>query len=61
MGDHGVGKSSLIQRYCNGEFSENSLPADETSKYHDAKDEIIVGNKTIRLAITDTPGNDPYK
>ena len=57
MGDNGVGKSSLIHRYCNGEFSENSLPADETSKYHDAKDKIIVGNKSIRLLILDMTAN----
>ena len=58
MGNHNVGKSSLIQRYYNGEFSEKSLPVTKRPEYIE-KNEIIIGNKSIKLVIQDTYSRDP--
>ena len=50
-----VGKSSLAERYGNSNFKENSLPETNFAQYVE-KDKIIIGNKSIRLVMLDTPG-----
>ncbi len=52
MGAKGVGKSSLIHRYINGSFKENSLPETENPLYI-IKPDITISNNAIRLAIMD--------
>ena len=55
IGNQKVGKSSLAERYGNGNFKENSLPETTFAQYVE-KDKIIIGNKSIRLVMLDTPG-----
>ena len=55
LGIAGVGKSSLIERFVNGKFNENSLPKTDSALYL-TKDGIQNGSKNIKLHITDTPG-----
>ena len=55
IGHQTVGKSSLVERYGMGKFEEGSLPETMFSGYVE-KENIIIGNKSIRLVMLDTPG-----
>jgi small GTP-binding protein len=60
IGNQNVGKSSLIQRYVKGTYSDNGHPVIPTVQYH-YKDDIKNGNFNIKLEIMDTPGIDNYE
>ncbi len=58
VGDSGVGKSSLLNRYFDGEFFENynaTIGVDFKSK------EINVKEKTAKLQIWDTAGQERFR
>lgn len=55
VGLEGVGKSSLIKRYVNGTFTDNSLPKTPSAVFLE-KNDILSGTKKIKLIIMDTPG-----
>ncbi len=44
MGSHNVGKSSLIQRYCNGKFKEKNVTKTERCEFF-MKDKIKIAKK----------------
>jgi small GTP-binding protein len=54
IGNQSVGKSSLIQRYVKGTYSDNGHPVTDKLLYHN-KDDIKNGNFNIKLEIMDTP------
>ncbi len=56
IGNQTVGKTSIVQRYANGTFS-NTTEVTTTSQYV-YKNDVIVGKKKIRVVISDTPGKD---
>ena len=59
IGDSGVGKTCLIQQYTNKEFNEETVStiavSDKLTK------EVKVGEKTIKLEIWDTAGQEQYR
>ena len=59
IGDSGVGKTCLIQQYTNKEFNEETVStiavSDKLTK------EVKVGEKTIKLEIWDTVGQEKFK
>jgi len=55
IGNQTVGKSSLVHRYGKNIFVEGSLSETVYSDYVE-KENIIIGNKSIRLVMLDTPG-----
>ena len=58
IGDIGVGKTSLIQRYIDNDFSEDPLPTtgmDEVNKKEELNDDSI-----MKLIIWDTAGEEKY-
>jgi GTPase SAR1 family protein len=57
IGNQNVGKSSLVQRYIKGTYSDNGHPETATVQYH-YKDDIKNGNFNIKLEVMDTPGSD---
>ena len=59
IGDGGVGKTCLIQQYTNKEFTEEHI---ETMSAGDKSfKEVKVGEKTIKLEIWDTAGQEQYR
>ena len=58
IGDSTVGKTSIITRFANGTFDSNYLATVGLDNF--TKDEII-DNKTIRIKIWDTTGQERYK
>ena len=56
VGHESVGKSSLIKRFVNGKFEDNSLPKTPSVSYLE-KTDIKSGSKKIKLIIMDTPGS----
>jgi len=52
LGLGGVGKSSLITRYCYDEFNEEYDPS------QNSQHEKIIENKNVKLLIYDTPGEE---
>lgn len=58
LGDSGVGKTSLILRYCEGKFIEigtSTIGIDTKTKY------VNYNNKKIELEIWDTAGQERFK
>ena len=59
IGDSGVGKTCLIQQYTNQQFQEETVStiavSDKLTK------EVKVGEKTIKLEIWDTVGQEKFK
>ena len=58
IGDSTVGKTSILCRYANGIFNANYLATIGLDNF--TKDEII-DNKTIRIKIWDTAGQEKYQ
>ncbi len=58
IGDSGVGKTSIITRYTEGTFTENTQ-ATIGVDYKNAK--VKIGDKQIKLVIWDTAGQDKYR
>ena len=58
IGDSTVGKTSILNRYTNGEFNHHYLATIGLDFFK--KDEVIDG-KTIRIKIWDTAGQERYK
>ena len=57
-GNLSAGKSSLVHRYINGSFEENSLPHTERIEYK-VKNDVRIGEKAIELAILDKNAPNP--
>ena len=57
IGDSTVGKTSILGRYTNGVFNANYLATVGLDNF--TKDEII-NNKTVRIKIWDTAGQEKY-
>lgn len=58
IGDSGVGKSSLLLRFCDDDFKENQLSTigvDFKTKY------MTVGGAKLKLAIWDTAGQERFR
>ena len=58
LGDSGVGKSSLVQRFVHNTFTvgnESTIGASYLSKT------IVVGDRTIKFNIWDTAGQEKYR
>eukprot|EP00030_Apusomonadida_sp_AF-17_P000450 a174590_419.p1 GENE.a174590_419~~a174590_419.p1 ORF type:complete len:231 (+),score=64.11 a174590_419:42-695(+) len=58
LGDSGVGKTSLLQRYVNNKFSSRykaTIGADFLTK------DIVVGKKSVTLQLWDTAGQERFK
>jgi small GTP-binding protein len=58
IGDSTVGKTSILGRYANGVFNANYLATIGLDNF--TKDEVI-DNKTIRIKIWDTAGQEKYQ
>ena len=58
LGDAGVGKSAIIQRYYNDVFDENSGSTCSANFY---EKEVIIRKKKIILELWDTAGQEEYK
>lgn len=58
LGDSGVGKTSIINRYINNKFLHNS---DSTLGSNFLTKEIVKGNITYKLDIWDTSGQERYR
>ena len=58
IGDSGVGKTSIINRYTEGTFSENTQ-ATIGVDYKNGR--VKIGDKQIKLVIWDTAGQDKYR
>jgi small GTP-binding protein len=56
-GNSGVGKTSIIQRFCLNRFPESATPS-LTSQFYERSFEIADSPETIDLMIYDTPGRD---
>ena len=57
LGESGVGKSNLINRYNGGEFNPNSLP--NNSSFFMSK-KLKYGEKIYRINLWDTAGQEKY-
>ena len=57
VGESGVGKSNLINRYNGGKFNPNSMP--NNSSFFMSKD-LKFGEKIYRINIWDTAGQEKY-
>mmetsp|Transcript_11326 Transcript_11326/g.22902 ORF Transcript_11326/g.22902 Transcript_11326/m.22902 type:complete len:202 (-) Transcript_11326:1811-2416(-) len=58
LGDCGVGKTSLMERYVNGRFSHQykmTIGADFLSK------DIVIDDKMVNMAIWDTAGQEKFQ
>ena len=60
VGDSGVGKTCIIQRYVNNDYSENT-ESTSTSTYTCKTIEYKEFNKTISFDIWDTAGQELYR
>ena len=60
VGDSGVGKTCIIQRYVNNDYSENT-ESTSTSTYTCKTIEYKEFNKTITFDIWDTAGQELYR
>ena len=55
MGDRSIGKTSLLNRFIKGEFSES---IESTQDPHNEKKKITVGKREVEFEITDLPEVD---
>ena len=58
IGDSGVGKSSILRRFCDDEFDEKQLSTigvDFKVKY------LSVAGKRLKLAVWDTAGQERFR
>ena len=60
VGDTGVGKTSIIERYINGKYDENQKTT-LVSSYTFKKIDIKKYNKSVSLDIWDTAGQEVYR
>ena len=60
VGDTGVGKTSIIERYINNKYDENQKST-LVSSYTFKKIDIKQYNKTVSLDIWDTAGQEVYR
>ena len=58
LGESGVGKTSIIERYLYNKFNDKFCPS-TTMNY--AEKDIVIDKKTIRLNIWDTIGQEKYR
>ena len=58
LGDSGVGKSSIIQRYYSNSFNEN---LQMTLKANFLEKAMIINNQKINLELWDTAGQEKYR
>ena len=58
LGDSGVGKTSIINRYTEGTFTEHTQPTIGVDYKHA---NVKVQDKMLRLVIWDTAGQDKYR
>ena len=58
LGESGVGKTSIIERYLYNKFNEDYFPS---ITMNNAEKEIEINKKTIRLNIWDTIGQEKYR
>lgn len=58
VGDVGVGKTSLISRFITGQFNQHH---DFTVGIEFGDKKIAVNNRTIKLQIWDTAGQEEFK
>ena len=56
VGDCGVGKTSLLERYTNDTFDPNFRPA----CYDNYTSNVIIDGFSVNLAMWDTIGQDDY-
>ena len=59
IGDGGVGKTCLIQQYINKQFSEEHIAT--MSAGDKSFKEVKVGEKTVKLEIWDTVGQEKFR
>ena len=59
IGDQGVGKSSILQRFVENTFSESTSQTNLGVDFRFAN--IKIANKTIKLQIWDTAGQERFK
>ena len=60
IGDSGVGKTCLINQYSKQEFTEEHITTVAAGGDKTFKD-VNLGNKTVKLEIWDTAGQEQYK
>lgn len=58
LGDAGVGKSSILNRFCNSKF-DDSYQATIGLDFHSKS--VVIGKKTIKLNFYDTAGQEKFK
>lgn len=58
IGDSGVGKSSILSRYTQNEFKQNSKT---TIGVELATSVLKIGDKVIKIAIWDTAGQERFR
>ena len=58
LGDSGVGKSSIAQRYCRNTFTENY---DVTIGGAYMQQTVNIGSTIVKLHIWDTGGSDRFR
>jgi len=58
LGDSGVGKTCIMQRYCQDTFTESTLTT-VGAEYHSKT--INVNNKSVNLQVWDTAGQERYR
>lgn len=57
LGDSGVGKTTLLQQYVNGQANPNSKP---TIGADFSKKDVIIDDQLVTLQIWDTAGQEKF-
>lgn len=58
LGDSGVGKTTLLQQYVNGQINPNSKP---TIGADFSKKDVIIDDQLVTLQIWDTAGQEKFQ